>query len=242
MTGGVNLLPVRYVERIAERRRAAVTGAALLVLVAVLGLAAVAQGGQLRQAEKKRDVEQKRTADLQARRAELASFRPLADGIVGRERLLAAAMSTEVSWAAMLTSLSATFPADASLTSLNAESKLPGFGAKVVEPGDQASMIGTTALKGYSVEEFTPGVRETLQLLDTVTGLAEPRLQEGAVAEIGGRPVTTFEGSTFLDGAALTGRYRDGLPAEDDVDVPVIGGGGGAPPAAAPAAAKGASK
>lgn len=242
MTGGVNLLPVRYVERIAERRRMAMTGAALLVLLALLGLAAAAQGRQLRQAEAKRDVEQTRTAALQARRAELASFRPLADGIVGRERLLAAAMGTEVSWAAMLTSLSVTFPPDASLTSLTAESTLPVFGARGVEPGDQASMIGTTALKGYSVEKFTPGVRQTLQLLDTVTGLAEPRLQEGAADVIGERPVTTFEGSTFLDGAALTGRYRDGLPAEDDVDVPVIGGAGAAPPAAAPAAAKGASK
>jgi hypothetical protein len=233
MTRGVNLLPVRYVERIAERRRAALTGASLLLLLSVLGVAAVGQGRQLREAENKRHVEQARTAELQARRTELASFRPLADGIVGRERLLAAAMGTEVSWAAVLTGLSAIFPDDASLTSLVAGSTLPAFGAgRVVEPGDQGSMIGSTDLKGYSVEEFTPGVEQTLQLLDTVTGLAEPRLQEGTADVIGERPVTTFEGSTFLDGAALTGRYRGGLPAEDDVDVPVIGGAGAAPPAA----------
>ena len=247
MTRGVNLLPVRYIERIAERRRVAVTGTALLVLLAVLGLATAAQGRQLRQAEEKRDVVQTQTVALQARRAKLATYRPLADGVVGRERILAAAMGTEVSWAAMLTSLSVTFPAGASLTSLTAESALPVFAA-AVEPGDQASMIGTTALQGYSVEEFTPGVQQTLQLLDTVTGLAEPRLQEGTVGEIGERPVTTFQGSTFLDGAALSGRYRDGLPAEDHVDVPVIGGAGAPRPAAAsaapaaPAAATGPSK
>ena len=233
MTAGVNLLPARHLERIAERRWAGVTAAALLVLLGVLGLAALGKGRELREAERRRDAEQARNAELQARKGQLLPFRQLANGIVGRERLLAAALGTEVSWATVLASLSLTFPTDASLTSLTAESTLPAFGAvPPAQPGSERLVIGSTTLKGYSVEEFTPGVGRTLQMLATVTGLSEPRLQVGTAEEIGESPVTTFEGSTFVDGAALTGRYAGGLPPEDDVDVPPIGGGSS--PSAAP--------
>ncbi len=235
MTRRFNLLPARYVERMAERRSAGVVAAALLVLVAVLAVASLAQSHQLAQAEKRRDVERVRNGELQARRRELTPFRQLADGIVGRERLLAGAMATQVSWAAMLTSLSNTFPAGASLTSLTAESTLPPFGAvPPVTPGTEGRVIGSTTLKGYSVESFTPGLERMLQLLDAVAGLSQPRLQVGAVEKIGERPVTDFEGTTFVDGTALTGRYADGLPPESDVEVPRLGGGGSAPEVPSP--------
>ena len=233
MTAGVNLLPARHVERIVERRWAGLAGAALVVLLSILALVALGQSGKLGRAEKKRDEEQVKTAALQARRAQLRPFRQLADGIVGRERLLAAALGTEVSWAAVLSSLSLTFPPDASLTSLTGESTLPAFGAVPPSgPGRDTSVIGSTTLKGYSVKEFTPGLERTLQLLDTVAGLSEPRLAVGTAEEIGERPVTTFEGTTFIDATALTGRYAGGLPPQDDVDVPLISAS--APAAAAP--------
>ena len=46
--------------------------------------------------------------------------------------------------------------------------------------------------------------------------------------------MTTFEGSTFIDQTALTGRYAEGLPPESDVEVPVLGAG--APTTPTPAA------
>jgi Tfp pilus assembly protein PilN len=233
VTPGVNLLPARYAERLAERRWAVLTGAALLVLVAVLGLVALAQSRELGRAHDERDAEQAESARLQVQRRQLAPFRELADAIVARERLLAAALETQVSWAALLSNLARTLPSDASLTSLNAESTLPPFGAApAAEPGRDRSIIGSTALKGYSVQEFTPGVERTLQLLATVEGLAEPRLQVGTADKIGESPVTTFEGTTFIDGAALTGRYAEGLPPEHDVDVPAMGGAGSGGPGA----------
>lgn len=232
MTRRFNLLPARYAERMAERRSAGVVGVVVLVLVAVLAVASLAQGRQLAQAERRREVERARNAELQSRQRALAPFRELANGIVGRERVLAGAMATQVSWSAVLTSLSQVFPAGASLTSLTAESKLPPLGAMPsVKPGVDGPVIGSTTLKGYSVESFTPGVEQVLRLLGTVTGLSEPRLQVGDVEEIGERPVTSFEGSTFVDAAALSERYTDGLPSERDVEVPRIGG------ASAPAAA-----
>ena len=220
MSRRFNLLPAPYVERMAERRAIGITAGALVALLGLLGVAGLFQGRELRQAERRREVAQARRDALVARRGQLAQFRQLADAIGARERLLTAAMGTEISWAAVLASLAKTFPTDASLTSLNAETQLPAFGAPPVKPGDERSVIGSTALKGYSVKQFTPGVERLLQLLVVVNGLAEPRLQVGTTADIGRQAVTTFEGSAFLDAAALSGRYAQGLPREDDVELP----------------------
>lgn len=242
MTRPFNLLPARYAERLAERRWARVTALVIVTVLGLLVLAGLNQSRQLQRAEKQRNTEQARNAELVARRAQLVPFRQLADSIVGRERLLATAMGTQVSWAAVLSNLAVAFPADASLTSLTAESTLPAFGSvPPVKPGAEGSVIGQTALKGYSVAKFTPGVDGILQRLVTVTGLTEPRLQVGARTEIGARPVTTFDGNAFVDARALSGRYTQGLPVGDHVDVPAAAGGGPVS-AAPPAAPTGASK
>lgn len=217
-----SLLPARYAEQVAERRWARMVAVALVVLLGALAVSGLTQGRRLRQAEKNRDVELARNAALAARGRELVRYRQLADAVAGRERLLAAAMGTEVSWAAVLSSLAQSFPADSSLVSITAESKLPAFGALLPsKAGNVKPVIGQASLKGYSVERFTPGVERLLQMLATVTGLSEPRLQEGAVNEIGDRPVTNFDGKAFVDARALSGRYAQGLPAEDNVEIPV---------------------
>jgi len=227
-----SLLPVHYEQRVAERRWVRITGAALLVVLGLLVLAGLGQGRRLREVEKTRDVEQAANAALVARGGQLVRFRQLADAVAGRERQLTAAMGTEVSWATLLTSLGTSFPAGSSLTSISVESKLPAFGAlPAVKAGDGKTMIGTAALNGYSVETFTPGVQRLLQMLVTVDGLSEPRLQSGVRSEIGIRPVTTFEGSAFIDARALSGRYAQGLPAEDDIAIPTLAGSGPAPAA-----------
>jgi Tfp pilus assembly protein PilN len=229
-----SLLPVHYEQRVAERRWVRITGAALVVVLGLLVLAGLGQGRRLRQAEKARDVEQARNTALVARGGQLVRFRQLADAVAGRERQLTAAMGTEVSWSTLLTSLGTGFPAGSSLTSISVESKLPAFGALPAgKAGDQKSMIGTASLNGYSVETFTPGVQRLLQMLVTVKGLSEPRLQSGALGEIGKRPVTTFEGSAFVDARALSGRYAQGLPAEDDIVIPTVAGGATSEPPAA---------
>lgn len=238
MTPTVNLLPPGYGERFRERRWAAMVGVGLLALLAVLGVVSLLEARQLHHAENRRDVERAHHTELQARRRQLAPFRELAAGVVGRERMLSAAMRTEVSWARLLGGLSQSFPAGASLTSLTVESILPPFGQlPPTELPTEHTVIGTTAFAGYSVREFAPGVQGTLEALIAVPGLSEPRLQEGALEEIGEIPVTTFDGTTFVDGAALSGRYVDGLPPEDDIEVPAIGGDGQA--ALAPGEARG---
>ena len=222
MTKRFNLLPVAYAERVAERRRVMLTAGALMALVAVLGVDALAQGHHVSQAAKRRNVEQTRNAELQAQRRKLQPYRQLVDGIIGRKRLLTAGMQTHVSWATLLGNLSRTFPADASLTSFKATVTLPAFGTiPPSQPGVPPPVIGSTELKGYSVTRFTPGVDRLLVSLGSVGGLSEPRMQTGAVEKIGTSPVTTFEGNTFVDLTALTGRYAKGLPPEHDVDVPV---------------------
>jgi hypothetical protein len=222
VTRRFNLLPASYVERLAERRRAGLTAAALLLLLAVLGLDTFGQSRQLSAAHERRSAEQARNTELQARRAKLQPFRQLADGITGRERLLVAGMQTQVSWATVLGGLAQAVPTDASLTSFTAKVALPAFGTiPAVKPGGAGAVIGTTTLTGYSVKRFTPGVDRTLQQLASVTGVSEPRLQVGTADNVGTLSVTTFDGTTFLDTEALTGRYARGLPADDDVEVPV---------------------
>lgn len=235
MTQRFNLLPVQYVERIAERRLVIWTVGALLALVALLGVAAFTQTRQLDRANRRRDAEQARISELQTRRRQLQPFRQLADGILGRERLLVAGMQSHVSWATVLGSLSRAFPPDASLTSFTAKSSLPAFGAVApAKPGDQGSVIGTTTMTGYSVRNFTPGVERMLLQLDTVIGFAEPRLQVGTAEKIGALPVTTFEGSSFVDAEVLTGRYAQGLPPEHDIELPMTAPGAARPVASAP--------
>lgn len=235
-TSRFNLLPARYAQRVIERRWARAVAVTLVVLLGVLAAAGFNQSRRLRDGERRRNVEEARNAALVVRSGELVRFRKLADAVAGRERILAVAMGTEVSWANLLASLGRTFPADSSLTSVTLESKLPPFGGvPLVKPGDEKSVIGSAVLKGYSVERFTPGVERLLKLLVTVTGVSEPRLQVGSSEDIGTQPVTAFEGSTFIDGRAMSGRYAQGLPAEDDIDIPVISGVG--PATAAPSTA-----
>lgn len=232
MTQGVNLLPARYVERLFERRLVAATAGGLLVLVLVLLLAAFAQSRDLRAAETQHAQELERTEQLRAERAELAPMRTLAERVRSREDLLAAAMRTEVSWAGVLAGMSAAFPDDASLTAVSAESTLAAFDPDtVVQPGDEGALIGSAVLNGYSVAAFSPGLAQLLDAMVTVTGLSEARLAAGAVEDIGATPVTTFDGTALLDASALTGRYLDGLPPEDDVEVPVVGAAAPAAPA-----------
>jgi len=234
-----SLLPAHYAERVAERRWVRISGAALAVLLGLLVVVGLSQSRQLRKTEGKRSLEQARNAALVARGGQLVRFRQLADAVAGRERLLAAAMGTEVSWASLLNSLASTFPADSSLTSITAESKLPAFGTlPSVRAGNEKAMVGTAELTGYSVETFIPGVQRLLQMLATVKGLSEPRMQSGSLAEIGTRAVTNFEGNAFVDARVMSGRYAQGLPPEDDIEIPSIGVTGSAAPAgAAPAGA-----
>ena len=209
-THGINLLPIRYEERLVERRRVGATAAGLLALVLALAALSLAQAGRLERAASERDAEQARTAELSARRSELAPFGQLADGVGQREGVLSTVMGAEVSWARVLADLSGAFPADASMVSFTAESMAaPPAGEEPVPAGSVAQPIGSTSFSGYSVAGFDPGLAHTLRGLATAPTLSEPTLQEGATADIGGRAVTTFEGTAFLDTAALSRRYAE---------------------------------
>ncbi len=240
MTASINVLPARYAERMVERRWAGGVAAGLAVLLLLLGLLGLGQSRRLARAEAQRGTEQARTQQLTARRAELLPFRELAESITTRQTLLSDAMQTQISWAGVLARLAAVFPADATLTSFTAESFLPASAdAGPPQPGNEASIIGTVTFNGYatfsvaSTEDFAPGVSTTLQVLRTVTGLSEPQLVIADRSEIGDVPVTTFDGAALVNAAALTGRYVDGLPAGERVEVPgaAAPATGGAPPA-----------
>lgn len=225
MTATVNLLPGRYAERLLERRLVGGVAAGLVVLLLVLALLAVGQSRRLARAESERDSEQARTQQLAARQAELRPFRELAEGIRQRERVLAASMQAQVSWAGLLARLSAAFPPATALTSLSAESTVPAASAAppaapADAPADATRLIGTLTFSGYSVQAFAPGVAGVLQSLGAVTGLSEPQLVTADRGEVGEEAVTTFDGGALVNRAAFTGRYAEGLPPEERVEVP----------------------
>ncbi len=235
MTASFNLLPARYAERMVERRWTGMVAGGLLVLLLLLGLMALGQSRRLGRAESERHTERLRTQELTARRTELLPFRQLAEGIVQREGVLAASMQNQISWAGVLTRLSAALPPATALTSFSAESTVLGSsGGPARAPADDTSLIGTVTFDGYSVEAFDPGVAGILQSLDTVTGLSEPQLATADRGEVGDAPVTNFDGAALVNGAALSGRYAEGLPPGERVDVPRA-----APAAAAGSAAAG---
>lgn len=221
MTAGFNLLPARHAERIVERRWAGMVAGALLVLLLLLGLLGLTQSRRLGRAQSERAAEQVRAQQLTARRVELLPFRQLAEGIIQRERVLAASMQNQISWAGVLARISAALPPATALTSFGAESAVPASSeAAPPGPADDTALIGTVTFNGYSMQAFAPGVAGMLQSLGSVTGLSEPQLVTADRGEVGEAPVTTFDGGALVNGAALTGRYAEGLPPGERVEVP----------------------
>lgn len=221
MNPQVNLLPVRYLERIRERRQLNVAGVVLGIVVVLLAVAALGQSMRLREAGEERDAEQATVAELEARRSQLEPFRDLALRVDDREQALADAMASELSFGGVLADLSTSVPDGTSLTSLSLTSDLAADPEEAITViGDADAAVGSGSLSGYSVDGFDPGVADSLDDLETTVGLVDLRLPQGLADEIGATPVTMFEATARVNGSAMTGRYLEGLPSEERPELP----------------------
>jgi Tfp pilus assembly protein PilN len=212
----VNLLPREIEERARTRRTASLTVGAVFVFLALLGLLYIVKLGSVNEARSDRDAAQ---AEVNERRAELAALERYAEldrQVKARNDLLAAAMSTEISWARVFNDLALTFPASSSLTTLTATAEGAGdtgeSGQATAQPGDKS--IAALEFNGYSVERYAPGVERVLLKFSDVSMFFNSYLSEASAENPARNDTTLFDGRLNLNDEARTGRYVDGLPRE----------------------------
>lgn len=217
MSVRVNLLPREAAERVRTRRVAQCTAGAVMAFVAALGVGYTMRLEDVARAEQARDDAQSEVVALQSRVDELAPYAQLAAQLETGNTLLASSMATEISFARVLNDLSLAFPSNASLQTLTIDAQT----GDSAEAGAEAGTVnfGETVAKaqftGYSVERYAPGVETVLVDFDRVRAFFNPFLTTAATDVVGDTEVTNFNGSVALDRDAYTGRYENGLPAED---------------------------
>lgn len=212
----VNLLPSEVEGRRTIQRRAVIAAVAVLALWLALGTVFLAERGARDRAQAERDAIAQRSTVLQAQVQSLQVFQVMADQVAQGDRLLAYAMSGEVSWAQLLVDLASGVPESASFTVVRGQTVNPlGIaGAQpdyVFVPNDAAD-VGYFTLNGYTTQTFTPGVQELLRRFGRIDGLFQEYLSNASLDAIGPVDVTTFAAEVRMDDTRLTGRYFDGLP------------------------------
>lgn len=238
---GVVLLPSRYADARRARRvtQASVITGTLAVSAIALASALIWRHTQELQVE--RDVLQARVDTLHSQQAALKEFQDQANKLSKVNNDLKTVMSSEVSWARMLNDLSMTVPATATLEGFSA-SITPEAAANVASTVDPSLVpsktteddpnaepkppvsIGDISIEGYSIEKYSPGVETVLARFDEVLSYSDVFLSstsktqtEGVIAGQATSSNGEVDKSDFstvikIGPAALTGRYRDGLP------------------------------
>lgn len=216
MSARVNLLPREIEERARARRTTSWVIGGVAAYAALLGLLYIAKIGDVNAAREERDSAEATVAELEQELASLEEFAELDRQVNARNRLLAAAMGEEISWARVFNDLALTFPPSSSLVSLEAAAEDAATGGTTATPapdGTGDSVAGLT-FQGYSVERYAPGVERVLVRFDEVETFFNTYLSEAAEEPRGDTEVIGFGGTIQLNDEAYTRRYADGLPPE----------------------------
>lgn len=236
---GVILLPSRYADARRAKKVTQISVVAGTLALSAIALGSALVWRQTQEMQVERDALQARVDTLQSQVAALNEFQAQANRLNKVNQDLKTVMSSEVSWARMLNDLSMTVPGTATLEGFSAsiDPVAATNVASSVDPSavvsDQASddpnaepkppiSIGDISIEGYSIEKYSPGVETVLARFDEVLSYSDVFLSstsktetEGVVdGQSSGGDVTKSEFSTAIKigPAALTGRYRDGLP------------------------------
>lgn len=214
MNARVNLLPRELEEQARTRRSTGWTIGAVALWAALLGVLYIAKLADVNEAREERDRTQQQVQTAQAELDSLQRYAELDAQVNERNRLLAAAMATEISWARVLNDLALTFPASSSMLSFVGTAAGAGeAGVDGTGPVNSESVAGAT-FNGYSVERYAPGVERVLVKFGEVDTFFNAYLTEAAEEERGRTEVTAFNGTFQLNDEAYTGRYAQGLPPE----------------------------
>lgn len=238
---GVVLLPSRYADARRARRVTQVSIITGTLALSTIALASALIWRHTQELQVERDVLQARVDTLNAQQAALKEFQDQANKLNKVNNDLKAVMSSEVSWARMLNDLSMTVPPTTTLEGFSA-TIIPEAAANVAStvdpslvPSDSKSedpnaepkppvSIGDISIEGYSIEKYSPGVETVLARFDEVLSYSDVFLSSTSKTQtegvIAGQSASTngevakseFSTAIKIGPAALTGRYRDGLP------------------------------
>jgi Tfp pilus assembly protein PilN len=207
----VNLLPREIGQRNAAARQRTAVIAAGAGFVGVLGVLYVLQGGQLSDAEARLAAEQAEVAALQGQITELAEYAELQQRRQAAAGLLAQALVTETSYAAVLQDIAAVFPDDAELSSLTLTTFRVEEGEATATLGDTRVPYGQLTAVGRTLASFAPGIERLILDFDKVASFTEVYLTNAAVDQ---DEAVAFTLEVDLGAEVRTGRYLNGLPEE----------------------------
>jgi hypothetical protein len=222
----IDLLPKQVIERQLVQRQRGGMGAALLLLLVVLGLWYALEARERGEAERQADQEQATAAGLSARRAQLQPLAGLEAQIAAADQLRAQVHAREIRFSTVMRDIAAVVPADVWLTSM-AAAFTEGPAASAATAGDAAgaAAAGTTPGSpgaGGPVATITfagaglghPDVGGLLRALADAPRKGgrqvylNPYFTTSQRADDSGQQMVTFSATVDLSDAAYSGRYQ----------------------------------
>jgi len=223
----VNLLPKEIEERRLVQRQRGGVAAALVLLLALLGLWYVQESQKLTEARQEADRERAVATGLRAQKAELQPYAALESRVVAAEQLRAKVYAREIRFSGIMQDISAIVPADVWLTQMTAAIKATDAAAG---GGGDTAAAGTSGTNTPG----SPGAGSPVATITfTGTGLAHvdvggfmralaagPKQRGSRVylnpyftasqkgAEEGGETTVTFSATVDLSEAAFSGRFQ----------------------------------
>lgn len=196
----INLLPPQIQARQRVRRafRLAIGGAA--VLGAILLAVTVLQRLQIADERETLSQEQAKAASLTAKVTELKDFDILRTASEESQKVLAVALTNDVSWSRFLDDLDTVIPGDSWVGNL----------AMTAKPGQTAlgeSSLGTATYQGFVTS--MPGLATWLDTMEKLDGLRFVYLSDANKQGADGGPeVVSFSASAHLTESMLSGRCQ----------------------------------
>ncbi len=220
----LDLLPPELAERRRTRRQLLLTGAAIALLVALLGFLWVQRRAEVDDRVARAEAEEAITESLRAELTTFAAIQALEADVDARRAMVRTALTDDVTWTKIIQEVATVMPDDTWLASLNATAP-------------QAGTPGAIAVAGNGFDH-TSSARWLIRLdplpsVDRVWLQASTRTEDDLGLGLG---ETNFSSSVELSQAALSDRELNYLsPAEAAEGAPVADPAGAAPPEGTPA-------
>jgi hypothetical protein len=232
----IDLLPRRVREQRLVRRQRSGLGAALLLLLVLLGGWFVLAGRERVEAERAADQERAVATGLRARRAQLQPVADLEAQIAAADRLRAQVYAREIRFSSVMRDISAIVPDDVWLTSMSAgftdatgagatagasaPAPAPAAAAAVtaVTPGSPGagSPVGTVTFQGGGLGHVDVGGFLRALARGPKKGgqqvYMNPYFSTSQKSGTGGQQTVTFSATVDLTAAAYSGRYQPQQP------------------------------